>query len=67
MLVSLYYSTHDLDLLVSLGLLPNAINSFSREPNLSAKCIPKFVVSVSFCAMADVAGTGVSFNDIPDV
>ncbi len=48
MLVSLYYSTHDLDLLISLGILPNAINSFSREPGLSAKCIPKFVVECKY-------------------
>ncbi len=48
MLISLYYSTRDLDLLVSLSVLLNVIDSFSREPGLSAKCILKFVVECMF-------------------
>ncbi len=44
MLVSLYYSTRDLDLLVSLSILPNAINSLGRESGLSAECITKYVI-----------------------
>jgi hypothetical protein len=48
MLISLYYSTRDLDLLVSLSILPDAINDLSRESSLSAKCVPKFVIECNF-------------------
>ncbi len=37
LLVSMYYSTRDLDLLVSLGILPNPVNCFSRKTSQSAK------------------------------
>jgi len=46
LLVSKYYSTRDSDsdLLVSLGILPDSINRFSRKDSLSAKCVAKFIV-----------------------
>ncbi len=44
MLVSLYYSTRDSDLLVSLSIFPNAIDSFGGESGLSAECVTKLVV-----------------------
>ncbi len=43
-LVSRYYSTHDSDLLVSLSIIPDSIDGFSRKTSLSAKCIAKFVI-----------------------
>ena len=44
MLISLYYSTRDSDLLVSLSICPDTINSLSRETSLSAESITKFVI-----------------------
>ncbi len=44
LLVSKYYSTRDLDLLVSLSVFPNLINCFSRKARLSTKCIAKLIV-----------------------
>jgi hypothetical protein len=40
----MYYNTHDSDLLVSLSILPNSVNSFSRKTSLSAKSIAKLNV-----------------------
>ncbi len=48
LLVSKYYSTRDLDLLVSLGILPDLIDHFSGKASLSAKCVAKFVVESKF-------------------
>ena len=43
-LVSLYYSTRDSDLLVSLSIFPNAIHSFGGKSSLSTKSVSKLVV-----------------------
>jgi hypothetical protein len=48
LLVSKYYSTRDLDLLVSLGILPDSIDRFSGKASLSAKCVAKFIVESKF-------------------
>jgi hypothetical protein len=48
MLISLYYSTCDLDLLVPLSVLPDAINGLSRKSGLSAECVAKFVIESQF-------------------
>jgi hypothetical protein len=43
-LVSKYYSTCDLDLLISLSIFPDSINYFSRKASLSTKFIAKLIV-----------------------
>jgi hypothetical protein len=44
LLVSNYYSTCDLDLLVSLSIFPDPIDCFSRKASLSTKGTAKLVV-----------------------
>jgi hypothetical protein len=44
LLVSMYYSTRDLDLLISLGILPNPVNCISRKTSLCAKGILKLII-----------------------
>ncbi len=45
LLVSKFYSTCDLDLLISLSVFPDSINCFSsRKAPLSTKCIAKLIV-----------------------
>jgi hypothetical protein len=40
----MYYNTRDSDLLISLSILPNSVNSFSGKTSLSAKIIAKLIV-----------------------
>ncbi len=44
LLVSKYYTTHDSDLIVSLSIFLDLIDSFGRKISLSAKCVAKFVI-----------------------
>jgi hypothetical protein len=44
LLVSKYYSTYDLDLLIPLSIFPDSIDGFSRKTSLSSKCFAKFVI-----------------------
>jgi hypothetical protein len=44
LLVSIYYSIRDLDLLISLGILPNPVSCFSRKTSPCAKGISKLII-----------------------
>ncbi len=44
LLLSKCYSTHDSDLLISLGILPDCIHCFGRKTSLSTKCIAELII-----------------------